>query len=925
MEMLLQDIRYGLRTFQKNPGFTAIAVLTLALGIGANTSIFSVVNGVLLRPLPYREPGQLVRVVKEAPPDGGMVLGGGEFIGGPEFVAWKQQAQSISRIAAYGGGDYNLSGVDKAERIICGQVTADFFPMLGVQPFLGRTFAPEEDRPAGPKVAVLGHGIWRRRFGGDHGALGRTIRLNNETYTVIGVLPPAFLFPEPFQIWLPLALDDTAEQGRIRISLVHVVARLKPGVTMQQARAELETINERLSQRAASVMGRGPLRFNAPPAAGATPGGATPSPNSAPRSRSVPPPLDTARGSIGPREPSSGAGAVMTGPDNPPRAATEPFANTTRSDVPQSPQGRLVTRPLPGKDGQGDEDRKFFAAQGPEPRIPLFRTQGLIKLVGLHEHVVANVKLALLVLFGAVTFVLLIACANAANLLLARAAARQREIAVRAALGAGRLRLVRQLLTESALLSLLGGTLGLLLSLWCAGVLRSLGGLNLPHVQKIGIDGTVLAFTVIVSLATGLIFGLAPALQASSADLNDALKEGARGFGGGLRRHGLRGGLVVSEVSLALVLLISAGLMMRSFIRLRAVDAGFRPEGVLTLQINLSERQYGTRAASFFQTVLQRLQTLPGAQFAGLTDHLPMTDYSLMTTVSVEGRPPQGFGKEPPVSMAAVSPDYFKAMGIPLKQGRLFDDRDAEGSQHVVLVNEAFVRRYFSNVDPIGKRIKAGAARDDGLTIAGVVGDARQSVFEGDTPAEIYRPYLQGGSSRMTLVIRTAGNPMDLAGAARSLVENLDPDQPVFNVMSMEQRLAAIIAPRRLNAILFGSFASLALVLAVAGIYGVMSYAVVQRTHEIGVRMALGAQTGNVLGLVVRQGMTLTLMGVAIGLIAAFATTRYLSSLLYSVKATDPLTFLGVSLLLAGTALAACYFPARRAARVDPIKALRYE
>ncbi len=876
----MNDLHYAIRMLVKRPGFTTVAVLTLALGIGANTSIFSVVNAVLLRPLPYREPGQLVRVFKQAPPGGGPVLGGGEFIAGPEYVAWKDQSQSLSKIAAYGGGGVNLTGLDQAERVVCGQVTAEFFPLLGVPPLLGRTFAPEEDRPNGPKVAILSHGLWQRRFGSDRSILGRTVTLDNAGYTVIGVLPPSFQFPEPFEIWTPLALEDAAEGAGIRISLVHVLARLKPNVTMAVAQAELETITQRLWHRTPTRPGPELIRSDNVQPAPSVPGDVTTKIFS--------------KGSAG------GPLAQSQKDDETPALAQQ---------APLPPPGNLIIQPqIP------------LGADQPEP---LFGTGGRVKLVGLHEHVVGNLRRALLVLFGAVAFVLLIACANVANLLLARAVSRQRELAIRVALGAKQIHVVRQLLAESTVLALAGGAFGLVLAFWGVEILRSLSLANLPHVPTIGMDARVLGFTLMISLLTGLVFGLVPALHASRPDLNEALKEGTRSAAGRLPRQHLRHLFVISEVALALVLLISAGLMTRSFVRLREVNPGFQPDGVLTLQLNLAGGKHAGQEGAFFQELLQKLQALPGVKSAAVTDHLPLSDYSLMTTVQIEGRPRPNFGKEAPVSMAAVSPEYFHTMGIPLKQGRALTESDGASNAGVVVVNEAFVKRFLPNEDPIGKRVIGAGPGSDGLSIVGVVGDVRQSGPEVEVTAEIYRPYAQGGTGLASVVVRATGDPMGLATAVRLQVNTLDKDQPIYNLMPMEQRLAGVIAPRRLNMTLLGAFAALALLLAAIGICGVMSYAVTQRTHEIGIRLALGASSGDLLGLVVRQGMTLTLVGVGIGLFAAFALTRYLSGLLYSVKATDPATFLCVTLLLAGVAWLACYLPGRRAVRVDPMEALR--
>jgi putative ABC transport system permease protein len=538
---------------------------------------------------------------------------------------------------------------------------------------------------------------------------------------------------------------------------------------------------------------------------------------------------------------------------------------------------------------------------------------------------VGNVRLALLVLLGSVGLVLLIGCANIANLLLARAAGRQKEVAIRLALGANRKRIVRQLLTESFLLSLLGGCLGFLLALWGMDVLRTLHLANLPHLQPIRADVWVLGFTLLISLLAGLIFGLAPALEGSHSDLNESLKEGGRNAAVARTPHRLRSLLVVSEVALAIVLLVSAGLLMRSFLYLRSVSPGFQPNGVLTFAVNLTESRYprGGRQSFFFQQLLERLSSLPDVEAVGATNHLPFTDVAIMVFVNFEGHPPAVFGRDQAISLTAVSPDYFRVIQTALRRGRSLDGHDNEASPGVALVNEALAQRYFPNEDPVGKRFRGGPG--DWVTIVGVVADVRQRSLESNPEPEIYRPYLQTPSSFMTLVVRTSGDPLSLAAAARTLAASVDKDQPAHDLMTMEQRIAHSIAPRRLILFLLGLFASVALLLAAVGIFGVMSYSVAQRTHEMGVRMALGAQPDDVVRLVVRQGMVWTLTGIALGLLISAGLTRLLASMLIGVKETDPLTFVSVSLVLMGVALLACYLPARRATRVDPMVALRYE
>jgi len=829
MTVLIQDLRFGLRMLAKNPGFTAVAVLTLALGIGANTAIFSVVNAVLLRPLPYPEPGQLVQLRADWSGSPSSV------IGSATFVEVKAQSQSLARIAAYSGGEMTLTGVGSAERVVAGAVTADFFPLLGIQPALGRNFTREEDTPNGPKAAILGHGLWQSRFGGDADVLGRTITLNEQSYTVVGILPARFQYPEPFQLWTPLALGETGgtfvKYGE-GMMLLKAIARLKPGVTLQQAQAELQTIAQRIQ-----------------------PGGPTATPGGNPRPR--------------------------------------------------------------GEGGEGGE-----GGGGGE---------GVLTLVGLHEQVVGDVKGALLVLLGAVAFLLLIACANVANLLLARAAARQREMAVRAALGAGRLRVARQLLTESVLLSLAGGGLGLLVAFWGVQALGQWSDASLPAMHGIGIDASVLAFTLGVSVITGLVFGLAPAFQAWRTDVNAALKQEGRGDTGG-HRNRLRHLLVVSEVALALVLLIGAGLLIKSFSRLTEVNPGFRTDGVLTFQVTLGGEKSSPQKVNFIEQIVERLKALPGVQAAAATDSLPLTQFERITPAEIEGRPPIDWskvkpGEVRPASRPTVTLDYFNAMGIPVKNGRAFTSEDARPAAGVVIVNEAFEKHHFPGESAVGKRIHllGSSAGATWLTVVGVVSDVLQSGLAGDVMLEVYTPVLEDAGGALSFVIRTTGKPASLISAVRATVAEVEPNQALHNVMTMEQRLANTTTSRRLNTALLGSFAAVALLLAAGGIYGVMSYAVTQRRREIGVRMALGAQKSDVLGLIIHGGLRLTLLGVAIGLAGAFALTRYLSNLLYSVKTTDPLTFLSVAVALTGVALLASWLPARRAAKVDPMKALRCE
>ncbi len=723
-----------------------------------------------------------------------------------------------------------LTGTGPAERLVAGAVTADFFPLLGVQPALGRNFTREEDTPNGPRAVILGHGLWQSRFGGDANMLDRTITLNQQSYVVVGILPASFRYPEGFQLWTPLALGET---GGTFVTygegtwLLKAIARLKPGVPREQAQAELQTIAQNIQ----------------PGAPAATPGG-------------------------------EGEG---------------------------------------GGEGGGAGD-------------------GVLTVVDLHEQVVGDVKVPLLVLLAAVAFVLLIACANVANLLLTRAAARQREMAVRAALGASRLRVVRQLLTESILLSLAGGGLGLVLAFWSVQVLGLWTGVGLPSMHRIGIDAWVLGFTLGVSVITGFVFGLAPAAQAWRTDVNEALRAKGRSETGG-RRKWLRHSLVVSEVALALVLLVGAGLLIKSFSRLIDVNPGFRAEGVLTIQATLTERESPARRIAFIEQIVGRLKALPGVEAAAATDSLPLTAFSRIGVADVEGRPPIDFRTARredliPLSRPTVTDDYFDAMGITLKSGRTFASLDTLPMGGSVVVSESFEKQYFPGDSALGKRIRLGAGPGKTArwqTVVGVVSDVRQSGLAGEALPEVYSPDLDDSGEALSFVIRVSGEPADLIPAVSAAVAEVEPNQPFHNLMTMAQRLANTTTAPRLNTALLGSFAAVALLLAIVGIYGVMSYAVTQRRREIGVRLALGAQKNEVLGLIIHGGLRLTLLGVAFGLVGAFALTRYLSSQLYSVEATDPLIFLGVAVALIGVAVLACWLPARRAARVDPMIALRSE
>ncbi len=803
MHSFWQDLRYGARTLLKNPGFTLIAVVTLALGIGANTAIFSVVNGVLLSALPYPQAEQLMMVWLDNRRQGIR----DDITSYPNFQDWRSQNKTFQGMAGVRTLNVNLTGVGEPEQISAATVSVDFFSLIGVNPAQGRGFTAEEEQPGKDKVVVLSHGLWQRRFGGDAGILNRTISLNGETHTVVGVMPPGFQFPREVELWGPLAPGERTRAARGSFWLP-VMGRLKPGVTQAQAQADMDLIGRQLEQQ-------------------------------------------------------------------------YPDINT----------------------GYG------------------------VNVVPLIEQTVGNIRRSLLVLLGAVAFVLLIACANVANLLLARGAARQREIAVRAALGAGRWRLARQLLTESALLAIVGGALGVLLAWWGLQLLLDLNPANIPRLENIRLDGAALGFTLGVSLLTGLIFGLVPALQTSQQELGETLKEGGRSGSGAPRAQRIRSAFIVAEVALTLALLIGAGLLIRSFWRLQEVNPGFRTDHLLALRLSLPRTKYpeGAQVVSFYQRLQERLSALPGVESASATSGILLPKLANSGTFTIENKPqdPQEQRLELPVD--AAQPNYFQTMGVQLLSGRAFTDQDARDKPRVAIVNETFVNRYLPNEDPVGRRFTFG---DDGanaqwITIVGVARDTKRQGLDAPIRIESWLPHAQAPSRSMQVVLRTTGDPLALSQATREAVWSLDRDLPIPRIESLEQIMADHVAQRRLNMLLLALFALVALVLAAVGIYGVMSYVVTQRTHEIGVRVALGAQTRDVLRLVVGQGMALALAGVVIGLVATFALTRLMASLLFGVSATDPITFAAIAALLIGVALVACWIPARRAAKVDPMVALR--
>ncbi|HEX8140368.1 MAG TPA: ABC transporter permease [Pyrinomonadaceae bacterium] len=812
MNTLWQDMRYGLRMLWKKPGFTVVAIVALALGIGANTAIFSVVNAVLLRPLPFADPDRLVIVWMD-----NRQMGMKEDIHSyPNYIDYRDQNKVFESMAAYRPASLNLTGTHEPERVTGAASTASFFEVMRVAPVVGRAFTAEEDETGRDNVIVLGYGLWQRRFGGDKSVVGQSVAFGLTSRTVVGVMPPDFHFPvKETEFWIPLAAPKELKDSRSAFWL-NVIGRLKPGVTLEQARAEMATISSRLEQQ-------------------------------------------------------------------------YPDTNTN------------------------------------------FGTN----LVALREQTVGPVRPALLVLLGAVAFVLLIACANVANLLLSRAAAREREFAIRIAMGAGRGRIIRQLLMESLLLALCGAALGITLAMWGLDALRLLMPSDMPRLDLIGMDWRVLAFTVGVSCLTALLFGLAPAVQASRPDLNDTLKEGGgKGASRGIRSRNVRRALVVSEVALALVLLVGAGLLLKSFSRLRGFNLGFRPEGLLTAKIQLPGSKYRdeNQLRVFHRQLFERLESTPGVESAGAITDVFLSKTPNSTSFSIEGRPAFQPGQRVEIPFDSITTNYFQVMGTPIIRGRAFNEQDTEKTPRVVIINETMARRFFSDTDPIGKRIKYGDLetpedQSPWHTIVGVVADTRRTGFESEVRSETFLPLAQAPASRITLVLRAAGgqDPASLTSAVRGAVQAVDPDQPVFDIKTMDQWISETIAQRRLNMILLGTFALVALLLAAVGIYGVISYSVTQRTHEIGIRMALGAQRSDVLKMILGQGMGLTFAGIGIGLVGALLLTRLLSSLLFGVSAFDPLTFILVSVLLTVVSLLACYLPARRATRVDPMIALRYE
>ncbi|HEX8161816.1 MAG TPA: ABC transporter permease [Pyrinomonadaceae bacterium] len=806
MRTFWQDIRYGVRVLLKSPGFAAVAVLVVALGIGANTAIFSVVNAVLLRPLPFESPERLVRVFGTNPQRNSFSRPYSYL----NFSDLRAQNGSLEGLAAYTATSAALSGAETPEQITGVVASGDIFRVLKTKPLAGRLLVPEDEKPGGTPVAVISHGLWQRRFGADPSVVGRLIRLDGREREIVGVTPADFRFEfvtDAADFWTPIDPQASGFQSRGAIFL-EVIGRLKPGVSIAQAQADMSGVMGRLQQ-------------------------AYPNPN-------------------------AGIG---------------------------------------------------------------------IRLSGAREELVGDLRPTLLVLLGAVGFVLLIACANVANLLLARASGRGREMAVRVALGASRGRIVRQLLTESTLLACSGGLLGLLFAVWGVSLLSSFIPADVPRFDETSLDLRVLGFTLAASVVTGLLFGLAPAIRSSKLDMNEALKEGGRSATEGRGHNRVRSLLIVSEVALSLVLLIGAGLLIKSFVKLRNTDPGFNPQNTLTASLSLASVRYekDEQITRFYDQLIERVRALPGVESVGGVMPLPLSGngmaYSFVLTDRPEPPPGQGLS----ASARFATPDYFRAMGIPLRGGRLFTEEDRAGAPPVLVINEAFARRYLPGEEPLGKRMRIGYNRIEG-EIVGVVGDVRGNSLSVPGGPEYYIPQSLAASGDMSLVVRTStGDPASLTPALRGVVREMDKDQPLYEVRTMAALVSRSVARQRFSMTLIGVFAALALALAAVGIFSVMSFLVAQRTHEIGIRMALGAQGRDILRMVVGQGMTLTLVGVGIGLAGAFGLTRLMSGLLFGVSATDPATFGGVAALLAAVALVACYVPARRATRVDPMIALRHE
>ena len=810
MDALLQDLRYALRLLTKNPAFTAIAVLTLALGIGANTAIFSVVNAVLLRPLPFRDPSRLVLTLEHNPAVPGLLS-----ISYLNYLDWREQNHSFESLEATCAIAMTLTGAGEPERLNARVATAGLFPLLGVNAVAGRTFVADEDRAGGPPVALLSYGLWQRRFAGSSEVIGKSIDLDTRPYTVVGVLPPSFQIITPADVFVPLMpWAKSLPDDRNWHPGIVPVGRLKPGVSQEQARSEIANIANRLEQQ-----------------------------------------------------------------------------------------------------------------------YPLYNTGVKGEVVGLQDQLVQNVRPALLLLLGAVSFVLLIACVNVANLLLARAASRGREVAIRTSMGASRGRVVRQLLTESVLISLAGGALGLLLGWAALGPLLKISGGSVPQIFTVELDRRVLTFTALISALTGLVFGIVPALRTAKLDLRERLNEGSRGSTSGPGQHRVRGFLAAAEIALAMLLLIGSGLLLRSFSRLQDVLPGFQPDHLLVADVPVSVNAYAKpqQRYEFFDQLVERVKALPGVSSAGAATFLPVSGGGSIIHFNIQGRPPKSPHEFTAAGYRAITAGYFEALKIPLVQGRFFTGADTDKEPAVVIINATMARNYFHGENPLGKRMQLGATPEQEvpwMEIIGVVGDVLPGLGV-DPQSEMYLPYRQADALlpvfQLSIVLRTAGEPQQQASALRSALAEIDSNQPLVRIRTMEENISTNVAQPKFRTWLIGIFASLALILAAIGIYGVMSYSVTHRTNEIGIRVTLGAQPRDVFSKIVGEGLYLALIGVSVGLIAAFALARVLKTFLYGISASDPPTFLAVALLLILVALAASFFPARRATRVDPIIALRYE
>ncbi len=807
---MFQDLRFGVRMLLKKPGFTLIAVFTIALGIGANTAIFSVVNAVLLRPLPYRN-GERIVAIQEISNEGKRIQ-----VTPANFLDWRAQNTVFEHLSAIFTRGANLAGDDGAERINLAVTSADFFEVFGAQPQQGRLFLPEDEQAGHPDIVVISHALWQRRYAGDASTVGKAITLDGKSYTVAGVAPAGFQYPDKTEAWLPPvrlapAVTETMDVTRVRgWGYLSAVALRKPGVPLEQAKREMESITARLREQ-------------------------------------------------------------------------YPETNNNRFD----------------------------------------------QVVSLHTHLVGDTGTVLWLLLGAVGFVLLIACANVANLMLVRATARQKEIAIRNALGASRLRIVRQLLTESVMLAIIGGASGLLLAWWGVDLLTRLLPKDFPRLQDINLDFKVLGFTMVVSLITGIVFGFAPAWQVSRADVHESLKENSRGSTGGMRNR-LRSLFVVAEVALSLVLLVGAGLLFRTFLQLQSVKTGFDPQQVLTMRLSPSGTNFreDPQFIAYYKKVEERLRSVPGVATVGAINTLPLEKGPTLG-FRIDGRPLLPIDQWSHANYRNVSPDYFRAMNIPVLQGRAFGEHDDASAPLVVLINQANANQNCPNENAVGKRINFGATDRNNqpvwFEIIGVVANVRSLGLQEEPVPEVYTSSLQDAFSDMSFVVRTQIEPAGLAAAARDAVQDVDSAQPVTDIRTMETRVSESVTQPRFNLILLGIFGGIALLLSAAGIYGVTSYTVTQRTHEIGIRMAVGAPENDVLRLMIGQGMRPAVIGLAIGVIASVALTRLMNSLLFGVSATDPITFAALAFLLLAVALLACYLPARRAAKVDPMMALRCE